>query len=328
MSSKQRFGFTLVELLVVIAIIGILVALLLPAVQAAREAARRNQCANNLKQMGLGSSVYMEAQGKIVPGHIAGSGQVTWMVLIMPYVELSNLYQLVDISRTWYSYPQDIVATEIDLYYCPSRGRVTRLSKDFNDRFGFDQKLGGTLSDYAMNGGDGFLYPWWASELSRDDQDEGDGKGNGVAVRPDLRAGVWSDSPDGDPVFTGWESARLSPRQITDGLSKTLFFGEKFVHMEHQGMSEWGDGTLWSSDFHPPSVRVAGPTYPLTRSDTDPTVLEDPLNMNFGGAHTSGICQFALGDGSVHVLSPSINTIVLGYLANRSDGIALTENPF
>ena len=93
-------------------------------------------------------------------------------------------------------------------------------------------------------------------------------------------------------------------------------------------MSEWGDGTLWSSDFHPPSVRVAGENYPLARSDTDPTVLQDPINMNFGGPHPSGSCQIVMGDGSVHALSPSVNTTVLGYLANRSDGIPIPENPF
>lgn len=316
----------MVELLVTIAIIAMLVALLLPAVQSARESARRIHCANKLKQIGLGSNLYENAQGKIVPGFIGGTGQVTWMVLLMPYVELNDLYQQIDISRCWYTYPQQVVATEIDLYFCPSRARGTRRSKDSNSRFGFNHELGGALSDYAMNGGDGFFYPFWASDSGGFDGH--DGKGNGVATRPDMIAGVWSNSPQGDPIVTGWESARLSLRHIEDGLSKTLFFGEKFVHNEHQGITVWGDGTLWSGDLDTPSVRVAGPKYPLARSDRDPTVRPDTISMNFGSAHRSGHCQFVFGDGSVHRLPPTINTTVLGCLANRKDGAALTDDPF
>ena len=157
-------GFTLVELLVVIAIIAMLVTLLLPAVQAAREAARKIQCANHLKQQGLASINYEATHGKLVPGHLLGSGGVTWMVLIMPFMELNDIYQQVeDVNLTWYAFPQERVATQIASFYCPSRSRSVRLSLDGNSRFGFNHKLGGTLSDYAMNGGEGFLYPFWDS---------------------------------------------------------------------------------------------------------------------------------------------------------------------
>ena len=314
--TRQRQGFTLVELLVVIAIIAMLVTLLLPAVQAAREAARRIQCANHLKQHGLAAATYESTHGKLVPGHLAGSGGVTWMVLIMPFMELDNLYQQVDINLTWYAFPQEVVATQIDSFYCPSRSRTVRLSLDGNARFGFNHKQGGTLSDYAMNGGDGFLYPFWDSTKIG----KRDGLGNGLATRPDLNNGVIVDSPKGH-VLKDWESP-LGVQHVTDGLSKTLLFGEKFVHILQQGKGPWGDGTLWSADLHPPSVRVAGPKYPLARSDLDDTVRPDPINMNFGSAHTS-VCQFAFGDGSVHAISPSVNTTILGYLANRSDGMAI-----
>ncbi len=311
-------GFTLVELLVVIAIIAMLVTLLLPAVQAAREAARKIQCANHLKQQGLASVNYEATHGKIVPGHLLGSGGVTWMVLIMPFMELNGIYQQVeDINLTWYAFPQELVATQIDSFYCPSRSRSVRLSQDGNSRFGFNHKLGGTLSDYAMNGGDGFLYPFWDSR----DTGKRDGLGNGLATRPDLNNGTIVDSAKGH-VLKDWESP-LGVRHVTDGLSKTLLFGEKFVHLLHQGKGTWGDGTLWSADLHPPSVRVAGPKYPLARSDLDETARPDPINMSFGSAHTGGLCQFVFADGSVHSLSPAVNTTTLGYLANRSDGMPI-----
>ena len=219
-------------------------------------------------------------------------------------------------SRLWGN-PHPLVATQIDSFYCPSRSRSVRLSLDGNARFGFNHTLGGTLSDYAMNGGDGFLYPFWDSR----ETGKRDGLGNGLATRPDLNNGKIVDSAKGH-VLKDWESP-LGVRHVTDGLSKTLLFGEKFVHLLHQGVGPWGDGTLWSADLHPPSVRVAGPKYPLARSDLDETARPDPINMSFGSAHTGGLCQFVFADGSVHSLSSAVNTTTLGYLANRSDGMAI-----
>src|SRR5262244_2375336 len=88
--STRRPAFTLVELLVVIAIIGILVALLLPAIQAAREAARRAQCSNNLKQMGL-ATLNFESSRKLLPPERVADHQQTWMVLLLPYMEETQL---------------------------------------------------------------------------------------------------------------------------------------------------------------------------------------------------------------------------------------------
>src|SRR5688500_11681391 len=100
MSATKR-GFTLVELLVVIAIIGVLVALLLPAVQAAREAARRTQCSNNLKQMSL-ASLNVEDTYKGLPPHRTADNWPTWAAMILPYVEQSNTLALWDLKKRYH----------------------------------------------------------------------------------------------------------------------------------------------------------------------------------------------------------------------------------
>lgn len=127
----RRRAFTLVELLVVIAIIGILVGLLLPAVQAAREAARRMSCSNNIRQVELAFQNFHSAQ-KYFPGNIRpnaiGTVRVRWATYLLPYMELSNLYSRIDLNKNWSSVVPnpdgslnyDLFGTKIPLYECPS----------------------------------------------------------------------------------------------------------------------------------------------------------------------------------------------------------------
>src|SRR5262245_9143676 len=98
---RWRKGFTLVELLVVIAIIGMLIALLLPAVQAARESGRRTSCQNNLRQMGVGIHNYHDTK-RLLPPSRRGPQHATWFVLILPYAEQNALYDQWDIDKTYY----------------------------------------------------------------------------------------------------------------------------------------------------------------------------------------------------------------------------------
>jgi len=321
MKHDNSRGFTLLELLVVITIIGILTALLLPAVQAAREAGRRMQCSNNLKQIGLGVHSFHEARRAIPPAHLNGCGAVSWAVLIMPHVEMQTVIDKIDLTHSWYSMPHDIVAGQVPLYYCPSRGRLVWLSKDVNARYGYNHPDGGALADYAISAGDGSHYPWYY-QLGYPD-----GIGLGVAYRPDFISGAFTPPGDSGNIYSGW-SLMMKFAHVHDGLSSTLLIGEKFVHPDHQGRTYWGDGTFWSGDLHSPTTRVAGPGYPLAQSDADPAVLPDYLHMPFGGPHTSGICQFVFCDGRVRELSPSINTTVLGNLANREDGNVIPGNAF
>jgi len=133
MNTKKRAAFTLVELLVVIAIIGILVGLLLPAVQAAREAARRMSCSNNMRQLGLGLHNYHAAFGTFPPGHMESGTdgpsfrhQFSWMVYILPHIEQSAVYEKIDFSQITTRNASDNLAfqaagnTLISTFICPS----------------------------------------------------------------------------------------------------------------------------------------------------------------------------------------------------------------
>lgn len=122
--SKKRSGFTLIELLVVIAIIAVLVSLLLPAVQQAREAARRTQCTNNLKQIGLALHNYESSYGMFPPSRINISNPVfqqSWQVMILPQIEQTNLYNKYNFNTNWFDQSNDSVITQnIRMFRCPS----------------------------------------------------------------------------------------------------------------------------------------------------------------------------------------------------------------
>ena len=123
MCSRNRSGFTLVELLVVIAIIGILIALLLPAIQAAREAARQLQCSSNLKQMGIALHAYHETQESFPAGWGYDVCSWSWSALILPYVEQDNVHRLLDFSHQFNQEPNmsgEAIRRLITMYQCPS----------------------------------------------------------------------------------------------------------------------------------------------------------------------------------------------------------------
>src|SRR5947207_6325917 len=149
----RRKAFTLVELLVVIAIIGVLVALLLPAVQMAREAARRTQCANHLKQLGLAAQNFHDIRNFVVPARVSNDATdanlnwVTWAVLLLPFVEQQNYYSQWDITRAYEQHNVQVTRQGVPVYFCPSRRKSTAA-------FSNDTPNGG-LSDFASCGGRG-----------------------------------------------------------------------------------------------------------------------------------------------------------------------------
>jgi prepilin-type N-terminal cleavage/methylation domain-containing protein/prepilin-type processing-associated H-X9-DG protein len=150
-AGRSRGGFTLVELLVVIAIIGILVALLLPAVQAAREAARRSQCINNLKQWGLAMQNYHDVQKSLPRGAANSPRRQTWTPSLWPFIEQPALYDAYDFNKHFYESPNIVQNTEngvlakrIPAYYCPSDRRDAMMKGDAYWR---------TRGNYAVNAG-------------------------------------------------------------------------------------------------------------------------------------------------------------------------------
>src|SRR3954454_19328828 len=117
---RPRRGFTLIELLVVIAIISLLVGLLMPAVQKAREAASKISCANNIKQLGLALANYHNNFDQFPPSRL-NDYQATWLVLVLPYVEQENLYNLWNLNATYYDQTDVARKQPVKGYYCPSR---------------------------------------------------------------------------------------------------------------------------------------------------------------------------------------------------------------
>jgi prepilin-type N-terminal cleavage/methylation domain-containing protein len=316
---RRSRGFTLVELLVVIAIIGILIALLLPAVQAAREAARRTQCANNLKQIGLAVHNFHDTYKEMPPAALH-QNYATWAVLLMPYMESESLYELFDLSRNINhgSQPNDPGRrTPLAGYICPTRRADLSKAVTLDDT----GNGGGACSDYAGCGGSDNNYGRRLSQGA-----------NGVFVVPEDDQFTGEDS--GDDTWD-WEcSVRFAT--IKDGLSNTLMVGEKHIpgyHLSRKSPLQY-DGPVYrgkqDTDYHSRgwSIRRAGPGYGLICSANE--ICGPPANgvrdsvcgMAFGSWHP-GVCPFVLCDGSVRAFSATTPEHILGRLAQRNDGLPI-----
>lgn len=323
---KQR-GFTLVELLVVIAIIGILVALLLPAVQAAREAARRSQCVNNLKQISLGAMNYDSARKTLPPALISGSGEPTWALLLMPYVEETALAEMwqrdltvpyTNALNAYYRVSDAARRTLPAIYNCPSRRQQNEFfSKERNTRnVSGSGSIGGpgALSDYAGNAGSldtfkcGAQTGWQFTKPYVP---------NGTMLFPRVVGGKENFVSS---TTVEW-SYRLPIAKITDGSSKTFLFGEKHVRPEEYGMVAGGDISTYNDDLFDSLIRTAGSgltgDYPLAQSPNSDLNNTDRA-VQFGSTHP-GICNFAFADGSVSSISVSTDLDLLRRLADRKD---------
>jgi prepilin-type N-terminal cleavage/methylation domain-containing protein/prepilin-type processing-associated H-X9-DG protein len=308
--SKHKRGFTLIELLVVIAIIAVLVALLLPAVQQAREAARRAQCKNNLKQVGLALHNYEGSTGGLPPRSIlAGSVPTTgapfpsfgWMVMILPQIDQSPLYNAINPgTNTMQLVLQNtpgLLQTSVPAFICPSD---TNSSLPLNSNRPFTIKAGTTInlsqSNYVGSNGD-----------------TGD---TGVFVGPTAAAG-------------GSRAVRF--QEITDGLSNTFFAGER-ASTNNRFAGLWGGVTTASVGGSTPAnvEAVQGTTLYRMQDGVSITFIPFP-SQAYSSLHAGG-AQFLMGDGSVRFVSQNIswapfNSPLATYnrLGNRADGQPVGE---
>ena len=288
---RRRSGFTLIELLVVIAIIAILIALLGPAVQKVREAAARTQCVNHLKQLGLAFHGYHDTY-KCLPT-TRNDNRYTWLVELFPFVEQDNLHKQWK-AAAFNTQTAAARETPVSIYFCPARRSSTgkNVSVDFMDNNG--PSANGVVADYAVCSGNRST-DYWNDPTPTNNQ-------NGAFRLANAAPATFSQNS----LKKGTRFA-----EITDGLSNTVFAGEKHVPLTLFNDQAVGDGPAYNGDKGY-SWRTLGGTALIIR---DPFVT----TRGFGGVHP-GICNFLLGDGSVRGIRNSLDGTTLGLLADRADG--------
>ncbi|MDO4583452.1 MAG: DUF1559 domain-containing protein [Planctomycetia bacterium] len=330
----KRGGFTLVELLVVIAIIGMLVGLLLPAVQQAREAARRMQCGNNLRQLSLGILNY-ETQNRKLPsggwyytyGGDADRGMGkkqpgSWAFSILPFLEQTALYQSTSNGNREEPNQEAIAGlmqTVLPVFYCPSR-RSPKLSSS----------IVGTSNNAPSSN------CRQVTELCKNDYaaNMGELPSRNCGTMDSLRTGYptsYSQANEMEAKNT-WPTVKASGvisafseitfGEIRDGLTNTILLGEKYLVPECYDTSNNGDDNGVFAGFDIDTARATS-EQAVFAPKQDRTGYDVNLAEVFGSVH-SGSMQITFCDGSVQPLSYSIDSVVWAHLGNRADGEVVT----
>ena len=312
----SRQGFTLIELLVVIAIIAVLIALLLPAVQQAREAARRTQCKNNLKQIGLALHNY-HGTHKVFPAAVYSKGACTtgtpdpltlnasgWTMLL-PFLELGNLYEQYDSTQAACHYVTgggpiagdpmnnaDVVSTLVPAFICPSENESS-YSTEADDRYLIapgETTIRGALTNYDFS-------TEWQNVYSC----------NEYHTRPAAEKRMFSDNSD----------TRIA--NVTDGTSNTVAVSETRLGIANGAPSAWGyrGWVMIGVDIYYQGINDT------VRSGTD--YAPQLGDWGTAGSHHTGGCHVLMADGSVQFLSESINRTTLLNLSRMSDGNVVGE---
>ena len=331
MTRLKRSAFTLVELLVVVAIIGILVALLLPAIQAAREAARRTQCLNNLKNLGLATLNVLDTQGHYPTGgwgnNWGGDPDRAynrtqpggWAYSLLAFIEETSLRKL-GATGNPSSYTQAKkdasrvrAQTVLPLLLCPTRGRTFgpnyfATSGDMTNMWtnGLAEV---TKTDYAMNGGR--AAPSITAGLSFNG---GPGIGALAAADSTINASYTAAQLNCDGI-SHWRS-QIKLRQVSDGTSKTYMLGEKYLNFAtNTAITSGSDNQSWeiATDWDTYRFGQVAPDF-----DSNPDAVAN--NTNFGSAH-SGTFNMVMCDGSTQVIPYDISLATHTALSGRKDGI-------
>ncbi|QDU62956.1 hypothetical protein Pan216_38300 [Planctomycetes bacterium Pan216] len=309
----RRRAFTLVELLVVIAIIGVLVGLLLPAVQQAREAARRSFCQNNMRQVGLALHNYHDSFNVLPPGTISSS-HVAWSSLILPHIDQTSLFDRLDAagafdasaaanSPAWDAIPEltttgdtPLASTVVSTFVCPSEPGS-----------GVNQRLKATISGTNYN----FGKSNYMGSFSAHYHPSNPTATNGGSDRP--------------TVF--YSNSSVSFRAFTDGLASSFMVAER-----SERPTSGPAGSLWMG-YHSNGGPAIGGTISqfqvqirIDRSSNDTDyVINGTSNYNASSFHDGG-AHFLMGDGTVRFVSESID--LRQYAAfGTIDGGEITENP-
>lgn len=322
-SKRYRPAFTLVELLVVIAVIGILVALLLPAVQAAREAARATHCANNLKQQALAFHNHHDAYRRFPsggwgyrwvgdPDRGSGLGQPGgWIYSVLPFMEQEQLHRLGSdglprqITSQQRAGTTTQIGTPLSAFNCPSR----RPASGFTNQSGWQPYNAGnsaTLarSDYSVNAGD------FAPTTATTNSPSG---GPPTLAAGDDPSFPWPDVSRYTGICYTHTSIRMP--QVTDGLSNTFLVGEKYLSPDdYESGSSYGDNECM---YVGADIDIQRYTWPGSAPTKDERGLD--AISRFGSAHPGG-CHFAICDGTVRRINYSIDRTIYQRLGNRRDG--------
>lgn len=310
----RRSAFTLIELLVVIAIIGTLITLILPAVQAAREAARRMECSNHLKQISTAIALHESTHRHLptggwgkewagVPELGVGAQQSGgWIFNVLPFTEQQSVHDLGGLAPGSLSENGQRLQAALPVMHCPSRRGAQLFT---NDRAwqppSYPLLPVVARNDYAMNGGDRIV-----------------SYGTGPASVVGASSFAWPNMSLATGVCHQRSRTRLA--EVTDGTSNTYLVGEKHLRRDHyyNGRDMGDNESMYSGDDRD-LIRFAGagPVPPL-RPHSDAFIVSQE-GLIFGSAHSSGF-QAALCDGSVRMIAYEIDVQVHGRLGNRHDG--------
>jgi len=335
--STRRTAFTLIELLVVITIIGILIALLLPAVQQAREAARRTQCKNNLKQIALAVHNY-EATERVFPPSMTINPAITlnssWSIhgRILPYLEQVNLYSQIDLAKSWGSFPL-ISNFRVPIYACPSdpksdRARDTGTNGIFLMPTCYAFNFGTWLvyNPTSGQGGDGFTFP-----NSRNTPSSITDGTSHTLMASEVHA--WTAyTRNGGPPNTAVPSNRDAVAQYADsGVKDRLFPATR----DGSGHTEWANGHSHHSGFTTtlsPNTDVVYSFSGVEYHNIDYASRQEGSHLTSvsyssvtSRSHHTGFVQSALMDGSVRAFSSQIDLGVWRALGTRDGGEVMGE---